>query len=179
MPSFPGCTLSTGLIPVDAGPDPSLTSLCVQPAHWRVPCGVTPSPLQGRALHKLLVILQGLLSPALSGPSSSPLCRLMLLPLPQGQCQGWATCAPWLLALLVLDHVPVPCCCTQRLDRGPSTLSCQFLPALPSWLAAPTPTGPEGVPTESFSSSRSPQWHWALPTSLRCHLLQKRDCNAN
>lgn len=82
---------------------------------------------------------------------------------------------PWLLALLVLDHVPVPSAAagsSWRLDRGPSTLSCRFLPALPPWLATPTPTGPEGVPTKSFSSSRSPQWHWALPTSLRCHLLQ-------
>lgn len=66
----PGCTLSTGLIPVDAGPDPSLTSLCVQPAHCECPVESHPPHFRAETLHKLLVILQGLLSPALSGPSS-------------------------------------------------------------------------------------------------------------
>ena len=66
----PGCTLSTGLTLVDAGPDPSLSSLCVQPAHCECPGESHPPHFRAETLHKLLAILQGLLSPALSGPSS-------------------------------------------------------------------------------------------------------------
>lgn len=39
--------VSTGLIPVDAGPDPSLTSLCVQPAHCEAPVESHP-PTSGK-----------------------------------------------------------------------------------------------------------------------------------
>lgn len=142
-----------------------------------MPCGVTPSPLQGReATQTTGDSARATFSCPVRAIFFAVLCHFMFLPLPQGQSQGWATCAHgswhfWCQAVfscLLLQLVP------PGVWTGPAPHPQLPIPPCPPTLAGRTNTNwPSGCAHRVLGhSSRNPQWHWALPTCLRCHLLQ-------
>ena len=156
----------------------------MRPAHCECPVESHPPHFRAEKLHKLLVILQGLLSPALSGPSSS-LFSVVSCYCPSHKANPKAG-PPVPLAPGTSGARPCSrafCCSWFLLASGqgpPPTLSCQFLPAFPPWLAASTPTGPQGVPTESFRTQlQKPSVALGTANLPEVPPPPECDCNAN